>query len=328
MKVYVKTLVILGLLVGVGALVGGISCTSLAKEPEYTFYFVSHGGPADPFWGHVIKGMNDAARRFPEVSVKYYGPEKFSLTKLVDMLNAAIAAKPDGLAVTLTVPEALKEPLMRAHEEGIPVVAINVWPTEETRKEIPFLLYIGQNEYLGGKILARKLLEEGTPKRAVCGNHEIGHVGLEARCQGFMEVMKQAGIPVDELNTTTEMAAGVDAFRSYLNKHPETDCFMGAGGLSGDQLAMFLREEGLDKGRVLAGCFDMSPTILEAVEDGTFIATINQQQYLQGYLPVVILYLHKKYHFTPTGDILTGPYVIDKNNIGVIEELIEQGIWG
>jgi simple sugar transport system substrate-binding protein len=69
------------------------------SAPEYTFYYVSHGGPADPWWAPVIKGSQDAAKLL-NVKVVYSGPEKFSVQALVDLLNSAIAARPNGITST------------------------------------------------------------------------------------------------------------------------------------------------------------------------------------------------------------------------------------
>ena len=131
---WIPLFLILGLLLGACA-----PATPAATPPkkEFTFYIVSHGGPADPFWGVVIKGMNDAAKVYP-VEAKYFGPEKFSVQELVNLLNSAIAAKPDGLAVTITDPKALDEPLRRAIQQGIPVVAINVADPRPEGERIPY----------------------------------------------------------------------------------------------------------------------------------------------------------------------------------------------
>ena len=89
------------------------------------FYVVSHGGPADPFWGVVMRGAEDAGKEF-DVDVTYLGPEKFSIQKLVDMVETAVADNPNGLVVTVTDAKALDEPLKDAINKGIPVVATRV----------------------------------------------------------------------------------------------------------------------------------------------------------------------------------------------------------
>ena len=82
------------------------------------FYVVSHGGPADPFWGVVMRGAEDAGKEFG-VDVTYLGPEKFSIQKLVNMVETAVADNPDGLVVTITDAKALDQPLKDAIKKGI-----------------------------------------------------------------------------------------------------------------------------------------------------------------------------------------------------------------
>lgn len=107
------------------------------KEP-YTFYVVSHGGPATPFWEMVIRGMNDAAKHMG-VKAVYLGPEKFSIKEVVDMLEGAIARKPNGIAITITAVEPLDKPVRRAIDQGIPVIAMNVKEPRPPEQAIPYL---------------------------------------------------------------------------------------------------------------------------------------------------------------------------------------------
>lgn len=291
--------------------------------PEFTFYIVSHGGPADPFWGVVMKGMEDAAAAL-NVKAIYSGPEKFSIEELVNLLNSAIAAKPDGLAVTITDPKALDEPLRGAIDQGIPVIAINVADPRPEGERIPYMFYIGMDEYLGGKQAAKRMLSVRTPKRAVCAIHEVGHVGLEARCKGFAEVMSEAGVPVEKLDIGTDPTAAVEVIKSYFAKNPDTDAIQTLGPLGAIPAIQFLKESGL-AGKVLHGSFDIDEVTLGGIKDGITLFSIDQQQYLQGYMAVVWLYLYNKYLLRPANDVLTGPGFVDSSNVARVEELIKAG---
>lgn len=317
--------ILLGVILAV-ALGACAPATPAATPPrkEFTFYIVSHGGPADPFWGVVLKGMNDAAKVYP-VEAKYFGPEKFSIQELVNLLNSAIAAKPDGLAVTITDPKALDEPLRRAIQQGIPVVAINVADPRPEGERIPYLFYIGMDEYLGGLRAAQRMLAVRTPKRAVCAIHEVGHVGLEARCQGFLDGMKGKNVPVEKLDIGTDPTKAVEALKAYFTRNPDTDALLTLGPLGTDPAVKFLKENNL-VGKVLHGTFDLHPGTLSAIKEGVTLFAIDQQQYLQGYMAITWLYLYKKYGLRPANDVLTGPGFVDQSNVGLVEELIKQGI--
>jgi len=290
---------------------------------KYTFYLVSHGGPADPFWGVVMKGMKDAAEKYG-VEAIYLGPEKFSLKEFIDLVNSAIARKPDGLIVTITNPIALDEPLKKAIKMGIPVVAINVPDTRPPEEAIPYLVYVGMDEYLAGVYSARRMLQEFTPKRAVIAIHEPGHVGLEARAKGIMDVLSEKNIPVEKLDITTNPTKALAIMKSYLMKYPDTDAIFTLGPLGAHPAIQLVEEEGL-VGKVKIGAIDLTSKIIDAIKKGIIVFTIDQQQYLQGYLPIVFLYLYKEYGLIPHENVLTGPSIVDKTNVEIVEKTVKMG---
>jgi simple sugar transport system substrate-binding protein len=290
---------------------------------SYTFYVVSHGGPADPFWGVVMKGVKDAASKFG-VEAIYLGPEKFSLKEFIDLVNAAIAKKPDGLVVTMTNPVALDEPLRRAIRMGIPVVAINVPDDRPVEEKIPYLCYVGMDEYLAGVYAARRMLQEFTPKRAVIAIHEPGHVGLEARAKGIIDVLKEKKIPAEKMDITTDPTKALTLLKSYLAKYPDTDAIFTLGPLGAHPAIQLVEEEKL-VGKVKIGAIDLTTRITDAIKKGVVVFTIDQQQYLQGYLPIVFLYLYKEFGLIPHENVLTGPSIVDKSNVDIVEKTVQLG---
>ena len=308
-----------------------VSFSCIATAKTFNFYVVSHGGPGDPFWGVVMKGMEDAAAFITEgtedeIKATYSGPAKYSVEQLVDMLNSAIATKPDGIAVTITDPDALDQPLRRAIDMGIPVIAINVPDSRPADESIPYLFYIGGDEYLSGKLAAERILEYKKPERAVVTVHEIGHMGLELRAQGFIEVMTEAGVPAEKLATYLDPTQAIEILKGYFTRNPETDAIFTLGSIDSAYVIDFLNEEGL-VGKVTHGGFDVSDDVVESIQKGDTLFTISQQQYLQGYLPVHFFYLLNKYNFLPANDVLTGPGFVDADNVESVVELVEQRYW-
>ncbi len=308
-----------------------VSFSCIATAKTFNFYVVSHGGPGDPFWGVVMKGMEDAAAFITEgtedeIKATYSGPAKYSVEQLVDMLNSAIATKPDGIAVTITDPDALDQPLRRAIDMGIPVIAINVPDSRPADESIPYLFYIGGDEYLSGKRAAERILEYKKPERAVVTVHEIGHMGLELRAQGFIEVMTEAGVPAEKLATYLDPTQAIEILKGYFTRNPETDAIFTLGSIDSAYVIDFLNEEGL-VGKVTHGGFDVSDDVVESIQKRDTLFTISQQQYLQGYLPVHFFYLLNKYNFLPANDVLTGPGFVDADNVESVVELVEQRYW-
>jgi simple sugar transport system substrate-binding protein len=294
------------------------------KKP--VFYVVSHGGPGDPFWTVVIRGVNDAAKVL-DVEAHYASPTVYSVTELTNLLNTAIAAKPDGIAATITNVQAVDEPLRRAISAGIPVIAINVADPRPEGQRIPYLFYIGAMGYDGGLQGGQYMLTTAQAQgkkitRAVCAIQEPGHVDLEARCQGFKDALK--GITVDELDITNNPTQAVDIIKAYFAKNPDANAILTLGPLGTIPAVQWLKESG-NVGKIFHGTFDLSTDTLNAIRDGTTLFTIDQQQYMQGYLPIVFLNLYHNYLLKPASDIKTGPFFVTKDNVEAIAKLIQEG---
>ena len=328
----------LGILLGL-VIVGLIGTAALAEQKvyKYKFFIVSHGGAADPFWAVVRRGMEDAARLLSyspeyEIEATYFGPKVASPEEVVKLMDAAIAANPDGIAVTITDPRIVDEVVRRAIEKGIPVIAINVPDMRPEPEKIPYMFYVGGDEYLGGvkaaKILLKAAAQKGiTIKGAVCAPQEVGHIGLETRCRGFCDVMSDNGIPCEKLQIYGEdPTRSVEILRSYFAAHPETNALFTTGPQGTLPAIQFLKEAGM-VGKILHVTYDLDPVTLDAIKSGITLATIVQQQYLQGFLPIVFLTLYNRFLLAPASDVLTGPAVVDITNVERVEELIKEGYW-
>ena len=78
--------------------------------------------------------------------------------------------------------------------------------------------------------------------------------------------------------------------------------------------------------RVKIGEFDFSPDLLEAILDGKVSFAIDQQPYLQGYLPMTFLNLQfTNANMVSQNEIATGPSFITKENAELIRNLSEAG---
>lgn len=296
-----------------------------AAVRRLTFYSVTHGFPGDVFWAEYRKGLTDAARLYG-VTVRDVAPTTNDLSQLPNLLNSAIAARPDGLIVTIPDPKGEDAPLREAARRGIPAIAVNVTDTRPVGQRIPYLFYVGGDEELGGRRQAEEVLKVKTPKRAAVAIHEPGHVGLELRYKGFADVLGAKGVPVDKLDVGTDPTRITEVLRGYLTAHKDAEALFTVGPIPTLPALKVLREMNL-VGKVLLVSFDLTNEQIRAIENGELLSTVGQQQYLQGYLPVAWLYLHVHYLFTPASDILTGPFIVTKSNARRIAALVKQGIW-
>jgi len=327
MKFQLRSLMVLLLIVGVALGLGGLS---QAQAPKYTVYVVVHGGIADPFWKVVEKGVRDAAAApvCSGVEVIYTGPEVFDLEEFLAAIDAALAAEPDGLVCTLTAPEAMDEPLRAAIAEGLPVIAINAPDLREPEEaRIPVLTYIGEDSYFIGVTAAKETLKRFTPKRAAFLNHHPGARHIYLRGKGYCDVMTENGIPCEQVDITEDPIQGAEITVAYLKANPDTDAIFCSNTLRTETIIPRLEDEGYEVGvDVKIAQMDMSPKILEYIQEGKVMFTMDQQQYLQGFWGVEFMCLHLKYAFTPPpAPVSTGPAVITAEDIPRLKELVEQG---
>jgi simple sugar transport system substrate-binding protein len=280
---------------------------------------VTHGTPGDPFWAVYRKGLEDGKNQFG-VELTDEAPEQFSVQALVDLLNSAIAAQPAGIIATITDPAAVEAPLRQAIEQGIPVIAVNVPDTREDR--IPYLFYVGGDEELGGRTAGQRILQELTPQRAACAIQEVGHVGLQARCKGFTDVMEEAGVPTDTVPIEGgDPTKSAEVLRGYFTDNQDTDALFTLGPQGATPAIQVLEEQGLTD-KITHMTFDLSQEQVDQIKEGNILGTVGQQQYLQGYLPILFLRLNLEHGFTLAADVLTGPFVVDSSNL----ETVEQGV--
>ena len=296
-----------------------------AQEPirkPVKMYIVSHGACSwDAFWCVVERGNKEAAKDLG-VDLTLITPDKLNPEQTAQDIDKALAAKPDVLGVTVTDGVLFQEPLMRAIKAGIPVIAYNAADQRPKAERIPYLTYIGQDEYQGGYQGGQRLLAaHKEAKRGVCVNNAVGHVGLDARCRGFTDALKEAGLPVEVLASPNDAAEAAAIHADYYARNPDTNVWLTLGPNSASPFYAFMDKAGLKKGDIFHGTFDLSPEIMAKILDGTTDFGIDQQPYLQGYMLVQLGALLSRYGLTPANDITaTGPGFVTKENLGKVKE--------
>lgn len=318
-----KKLVGLILVTCLALALGGFGTVASAAD-EMTFYVIAHAGPGDPFWAVVQRGVQDAGRTLG-VRAVFQGPAGYSVPEQVNMFRAAMEAKADGIATTISDARAWAEPIKEARKRGIPVVAINCKEPPELSGTIPYMAYIGMDEYEAGKMVARQLvpkLKKGA--RVVVAIHQAGHVGLEARAKGISEVVtKELGGRVDKLDITQDATQAIGILRSYLKANPETAAIFTVGPLGAIPTIKMIKDDGL-KGKILMASFDLDPSVVQAIKDGICEGTVDQQQYVQGYMAVVELYLCARFKLDPA-DYDTGRGFVTAQTADAVASLVKQG---
>jgi simple sugar transport system substrate-binding protein len=297
------------------AILLGLAASALAQT---RIVFVTHNQSGDPYWSVVKNGMDDAAKALG-VKAEYLSPETFDMVKMAQLIDAATASKPDGLVVSIPDAAALSGPVKEAVAAGIPVIVIDSGGAKLT-KELGGLLYLGQSEYEAGVAAGERVAKLGV-KKAACLNQEVGNSSLDDRCAGFAKGLGAEVPVVQGVMDPTEMKNRVIA---YVNTNKDVEFLLGCGPTATEPALAALDELGM-KGKVKLGTFDLSPNILKAIIDGEVEWGIDAQQYLMGYIPVVMLDLKAKYKLTPIADYPTGPGFVTKAEAASVVDLAKQG---
>lgn len=297
----------------------GVGLAVLGVAAERVFYYVPHAGAGDPFWAVQKLGWETACRLL-NVKGIFVAPTVYSIEEQVNMLESAIAARPDGIATTISSDTAFEAPLVRARDLGIPVIAVNIEDYEPPY--VPYIAYIGQDEFIVGEVLANRVLAEFTPKRAVIGIHQAGLTCLELRAAGILRVFQNKGIPIEKIDITPYPTQAVEILKAYLSRYPDTEVIFTLGPLGAHPAIDLVVEQGL-KGKVRLATCDVSDKILSAIEQDIMICAIAQQPFIQGFLAAVWLYLYVEYGFIPPAKMPTGPTVIDKANLGLAVKQVQ-----
>jgi simple sugar transport system substrate-binding protein len=320
MKRLIKPIALIVVLLSLAILVGGVLAQK--DRADIRIIVVSHGQASDPFWSVVKNGVDQAASDM-RVTVEYQAPQTFDMVAMSQLIDAAVAAQPDGIVVSIPDPDALSDSISAAVAAGIPVISMN--SGSDVAEELGIQVHVGQTEYEAGFGGGERMAAAGVTN-AICVNQEVGNVALDLRCQGFTDAMTEAGGTVEVL--AVELADPVDAqqrISGALTANPDINGVLTLGPTGAAPALAALEESGM-LGQLQLATFDLSPEVLEAVRDGNMLFAIDQQQYIQGYLPIVLLTLYNTNLNTIANTVLqTGPGFVTQETAAAVIELSAAG---
>jgi simple sugar transport system substrate-binding protein len=274
---------------------------------------VTHGQASDPFWS-IFKNGVDQAGKDMGVKVEYSAPDTFDMVKMASLIDAAVAKKPQGLVISIPDATALGPSIQKAVAAGIPVISAN--SGSDVFASLGVLTHVGQDESIAGQ-KAGTLMKDAGVTNALCINQEVGNAGLDARCKGFADGLAGTSkvVQVDLKDPTGAQQAIAAAIQSDASINGVLA--LGPTGSAPTLAAMKQLNLG---SKIKLATFDLSKDVLNAIKAGDMLFAIDQQQYLQGYLPIVFLTYDKLYGLVPGGGqpILTGPGIVDKNNVDTV----------
>lgn len=290
-----------------GAALAVMSGAAMAER----YVMITHTQGTDPFWPVVEKGGKDAAAAVG-AELEYNYDASGDMAAMAKLIEAAAATQPDGIIVSLPDADALGGAIKSAVDSGIPVITIN--SGLESSREVGALMHIGQPEKLAGSAAGDRAKSEGV-KKPLCLNQEAYNTALADRCQGYFDAM---GMDLNMIDVSNDVAQIKTRTAAALQADPEIDGLLATGPHVCEAAADAVEEVGAD---IHLSCFDMSPGVINLINDGAVQYTIDQQQRLQGYLPVVFLHLYNtNAGMLPGSNVPSGPGFVDASNASQVSE--------
>ena len=310
---------VLAVAVGTAALIGlaADGAVGASRRPGLTIAVITHGDGGS-FWSVAERGARDAGR---DLGVRVrYSEANNDPARQAQLIDAAVRAGVDGLAVSAPDPAAIQPALRRAAAAGIPIVTLN--SGAEHFEELGAFTHVGQTEFVAGQGAGARLAAAGATK-VLCVVHERGNVGLEQRCGGAATAFA-SGVEAFPVTGSGDLAVTRRELESKLRGDPSIDAVL---ALDPD-IAIAVRDAVKSAGsRAQIATFDLSADVVDAIKVEQILFAVDQQQYLQGYLPVVFLTLHKTNLNTVGGGkfVLTGPGFVTAENAEQVADLAEAG---
>ena len=300
---------------------GGSGTAKSPGRSDIRIEFAMVGIPGDPFY-NVIKNGARQAERDLGVEVEYKETAQYDFQEQKRLIEAAIARKPDGLVVSNESPDVLDPVIAEAVDAGIPVVVANALGPD-TLEKTGALGFVGQDELEVGRLAGDRMKAAGIDT-AFCVNPAVGSAPLDLRCRGLAEALGEGNTKV-VATTVDDRTASKNRMKAALQRDAVDGMLVTAATVNGAQAVQAVEETG-NSGKVKIASIDLTPDVLEAVKERKILFTSDQQQYLQGYLPVQILVLYEQYGLRPQPLTKTGPAYITAENAEQAIELSKRGI--
>lgn len=262
-----------------------------AGHKKYHFVAVNHAS-TNSFFTATIYGIADACA-LTGCSYTWTGSPTSDVPTMVSDIDSAIAAKASGIATSIIDNTAFTAPVNRSLDSGIPIIAYNA--TVTTGFKTNALAYVGQSNLTAGAAVANAILGTGKVKKGDLVGLIIatpGTTNLQPRIQGAVPVFAKAGVTHIEVGTSvTEGAPELSAISSWYASHKSVKWMMSVDGGDSDALATFITNNGL-KGKVYGSGWDVGVPVTDAIHGGVLELSVDQQAYLQGFVPIIQLFLY------------------------------------
>jgi simple sugar transport system substrate-binding protein len=292
----------------------GAAGSSVAKifgsQPSYKFVFVNHV-TTNPFFVPTKYGAADACSLLG-CSYQWTGSESSNVNEMVNALNSAVTAKADGIAVSLVDLKAFNTPVQNALNAGIPVVGYNADAPGNAR-----LAYIGQDLFGSGQEMGKRIVDLVGSGSVALFIATPGSLNIQPRIDGAKDSISKSGaaITTDVIATGAAVPHELTTIDAYYTGHKDVKGMFAVDAGSTQGVAQTINKYNVSD-KVSGGGYDLLPPIQQLLAKGQIDFTIDQQPYLQGFFPVLELFLYKASKtLTGIADVDTGLKFLDSKTV-------------
>ena len=313
------------------ALLTTVSGMAMAEE-KLDIVFAVHSSASNTFWQAAKKGYDDACGKVSANCQMLFTQTEGSVPEQLANLEAAIAQKPSAILTSIVDNVALDDVIQRARDAGITVIGVNVDDLEGANGNAR-QAFVGQGFLAAGYSLGKAQsanFPAAGPIKVLMGISAPGQNWSEQRGQGvinFLEDYKKSSgrdISWEKIDSGTDLAITSDRVGAYLAAHPDTTAYFDTGFWHAG-VARVLADRGDAPGKVLLGGFDLVPEAVEQMQKGYIQVEVDQQPYMQGFMPVMMVYLNKNFGLTPA-NVDTGQGIVKAADAAAIMELAAKGL--
>jgi simple sugar transport system substrate-binding protein len=285
------------------------------ETPAYNFVFVNHV-TTNVFFVPTQYGIEDASALLG-TEFQWTGSEKSDVQEMVDAMSTAVSGNADGIALSIIDPQAFNGPIQQALDKGIPVIAYNANGKEG--QDNPSLAYVGQDLFLSGVEMGKRIVDlvgEGPVALFIA---TPGSLNIQPRIDGAIQAIKDSGADIEysQVATGAEITEELNRIDAYYQGHKDVKGMFAVDAGSTQGVAQVMQKYDLHEKGVRGGGYDITPKIMELLDAGHIDFTIDQQPYLQGFYPVVQLFLYKiSGGVTGPADTNTGLVFVTKDAAG------------
>jgi simple sugar transport system substrate-binding protein len=289
----------------------GTSASGIFKSSGSPKFVLVNHVTTNPFFVPTKYGAEDACKLLG-CSYQFTGSKNSNVNEMANAFNTAVTGGADGIAVCLIDKKAFNQPVEAALKAKIPVLAYNADEPSNAR-----LAYIGQDLFVSGVEMGKRIKELVPSGDVALFIATPGSSNIQPRIDGALSVLKkESGIKTHVVTTGAELPAELTVIQSYAQSHPDTKGYFAVDAGSTQGLAQTIQKQKLRDKDVKGGGYDLTPETQKLLAADQIDFTIDQQPYLQGFYPIMELFLAKASGtLSGVADVNTGLKFLDKTTV-------------